>query len=195
MGFWRQIFFEWMYFRSPPWDTGLVPPEVITFVAHHSPGRALDLGCGTGTNAIYLAKNGWEVVGVDFSWRALALARHKSKQEGVKVTFLREDVTQLRKVDGSFDLILDIGCFHGLTPSQKQLYLQRVQALLSPEGHFLLYGFIERPRSKPAIHPEDIEAICRSMDMLSQKIGEDNGRPSAWFLIRKKVSSPEPSAP
>ncbi len=189
MKFWRRIFFEWMYFGSPPWDSGVVPPEVTDFVLHHPPGRAIDLGCGTGTNAIYLAKNGWQVVGVDFSWRALSIARRKSKEQGVKVTFIQDDVSKLSKIDDNFDLVLDIGCFHGLTSFQKRNYIRRLQELLAPEGFFLLYGFIERPANTTAIQPEDIHAIGESMEILEKRVGEDSGRVSAWFLIRKKSNS------
>ncbi len=189
MKFLRRIFFEWMYFRSPPWDSGIVPPELVDFVAHHPPGKALDLGCGTGTNAIYLAKNGWQVTAVDFSWKALRLAKSKNKTQGTNVAFLHEDVSNLRKVRGVFDLILDIGCFHGLSTQQKQKYLQQLIELLSPDGIYLLYGFIQSPSNKPAIRPEDIKAIQESMVIVNQQLGTDNGRNSTWLLIKKKSTS------
>ncbi len=188
MKFLRRIFFEWMYFRSPPWDSGIVPPELVDFVAHHPPGKALDLGCGTGTNAIYLAKNGWQVTAVDFSWKALRIAKRKNKAQGTNIKFLHEDVSNLRKVHGVFDLILDIGCFHGLSAQQKQKYLQQLEELLSPDGTYLLYGFIQSPSNKPAIRPEDIQAIQESMVIVNQQLGTDNGRNSIWLLIKKKSS-------
>lgn len=187
MKIWRRLFFEWMYFRSPPWDSGIVPPEVVDFVSHHPPGRAIDLGCGTGTNAIYLAKQGWQVVGVDFSGKALSKARRKSKSYGVKVDFIHDDVSVLSKVQGSFDLILDIGCFHSLSPSQKQNYLKRAGELLAPDGYFLLYGFINRPPNTTSIQPEDIQAIQSSLTIVNQQVGEDKGRTATWFVIRKKI--------
>jgi|YNPMSStandDraft_1061717.scaffolds.fasta_scaffold02706_2 SAM-dependent methyltransferase len=187
MKFWRRFFFEWMYFRSPPWDSGIVPPEVVNFVSHHPPGRAIDLGCGTGTNVIYLAKQGWQVVGVDFSRKALSMARRKSKSDGVMVNFIHDDVSVLSKVQGPFDLVLDIGCFHSLSPAQKQNYLQRVEELLAPDGYFLLYGFINRPPNTTSIQPEDIQAIQNSLTIVNQQVGEDKGRAAAWFLIRKKT--------
>src|SRR5881296_1344749 len=62
--------------RRPPWDTGITPPEVERFVASHAPGRAIDLGCGTGTNAVYLARHGWSAVGVRPCARYRMLALH-----------------------------------------------------------------------------------------------------------------------
>ncbi|PWH15864.1 MAG: hypothetical protein DDG59_10775 [Anaerolineae bacterium] len=188
MRFWRRLFFEWIYFQAPPWDSGIVPPEVVEFVSHHPPGRAIDLGCGTGTNAIYLAQNGWQVIGVDFSLRALSIARRKSKRQSVKVDFIHDDVSTLRKVQGKFDLILDIGCFHGLSPKQKHSYLQRIQELLTPNGYFLLYGFLNQPLNAPSIRSEDIQAIQTCMVIVQQQVGEDKGRAAAWFMLQKKFS-------
>ncbi|MEW6615857.1 MAG: methyltransferase domain-containing protein [Thermodesulfobacteriota bacterium] len=62
------LMFMWRYFRGQtPWDTNITPPEVMEFIQKTSPGRALDLGCGTGTNGITLARHGWKVTGVDFA--------------------------------------------------------------------------------------------------------------------------------
>jgi methylase of polypeptide subunit release factors len=67
MKIFRKLFFNLWYFRDPPWDTGISPPELIDFINSNPPGKALDIGCGTGTNAIRLAKEGWRVTGVDFA--------------------------------------------------------------------------------------------------------------------------------
>jgi len=62
----RRLLFELRYLREKtPWDTGISPPELLKYLAESSPGHALDLGCGTGTNAITITKHGWQVVGVD----------------------------------------------------------------------------------------------------------------------------------
>ena len=67
--------FEWRYWRgTTPWDTNITPPEVKEFIAAAPPGKALDLGCGTGTNAITLAQHGWQATGVDFAPKAIRTA-------------------------------------------------------------------------------------------------------------------------
>src|SRR5260370_14518015 len=79
-------------------DTGVSPPELVSVVegpGKLEPGKALDLGCGTGTNSIYLARHGWETTGVDFVPRAIAQARRKAAAAGASPRFLVGDVTRL----------------------------------------------------------------------------------------------------
>src|ERR1700758_4653672 len=84
-----------------------------------APGRAIDLGCGTGRNAIYLARHGWDTVGVEIVGYALELARRKAAAQGVPVTFLEGDVTRLADrggVGADFTLLMDGGCYHTIPP-------------------------------------------------------------------------------
>src|SRR5256885_14173336 len=97
--------------RRRPWDTGVSPPELERFVASHPAGRALDLGCGTGANVVYLARHGWEAKGVDFAGRAIAKARRRARDAEGACTLIAGDVTRL-SVAGPFDLALDSGCLH-----------------------------------------------------------------------------------
>ena len=94
--------YEAMYRRGmTPWDSGVTPPEVVELIEGSSatqPGRALDLGCGTGTNVAYLARHGWEATGVESSQTAIAAAAEKIEGlEGARV--LRGDVTRLEDLD------------------------------------------------------------------------------------------------
>jgi len=73
----RKLWFTRAYYKHPVWDTGTSPPELLSFIESHTPGKALDIGCGTGTNAITLAKSGWQVTGVDYVARAIRLAKKR----------------------------------------------------------------------------------------------------------------------
>ena len=111
----KPFFFNLSYLRKKaPWDSGISPPELLEFIAEHPPGRAIDLGCGTGTNVITLAQHGWQVSGVDFAPRAIKVARRKAKHVKIDADLRVGDVTKLRGVDGKFNLALDMGCFHNL---------------------------------------------------------------------------------
>ena len=74
----RLIFELWCLLGRAPWDTGISPSELMAFSESHHPGRALDLGCGTGTNLVTMAQLGWQATGVDVSGRAIFQPRHKA---------------------------------------------------------------------------------------------------------------------
>ena len=110
-----------------PWDSDSVPDELQTLVegrAALSPGRALDLGCGTGTNAVYLATRGWQVTAIDNVERALRRARDRAAARGVAVNWLNGDVSRLADVSlaPGFALVFDRGCYHGLGGRQRDAY-------------------------------------------------------------------------
>ncbi|MFD4676571.1 class I SAM-dependent methyltransferase [Lentzea sp. NPDC058450] len=100
------------------------------------PGRALDIGCGPGRNAIFLARRGFQVDAVDISGTAIAWARERS--EGLDVDFRHGDAFA---VEGSYDLIYDSGCFHHLPPHRRVAYLALLDRALVPGGHFALTCF------------------------------------------------------
>jgi SAM-dependent methyltransferase len=138
--------FNWAYWRRrAPWDTGITPPEIEAHLAATPTGRALDLGCGTGTNAIRLAQLGWRVSAVDFSDAAIAKARTKAESHDLAVDFYRASVAKLDFLADPFDFIYDIGCLHGLEPSNRQAYGRAVQRLLKRGGTYMLYTFCSDP--------------------------------------------------
>ncbi len=189
-GAFRRIFFDLMYrLGKPAWDTGITPPEVVrTIEQGQTPGRALDLGCGTGTNSVYLVQHGWQVVGVDFSPRAIALARRKADRARVSVDLRVGDVTRLDTVAGPFDYVLDIGCFHMLDAAGRERYAQQLARLVRPEGMFMLYAF-ERPApsqgdSAPA-HPL-VGVFSQDFEMTHVEHGGYRGRATAWYWFKRK---------
>jgi cyclopropane fatty-acyl-phospholipid synthase-like methyltransferase len=157
-------------------------------IESHAPGRALDLGCGTGTNALTLARHGWQATGVDFIPKAIGQARRKARQTGLQVDFRLDDVTRLRGISGPFDLVLDMGCFHSLTPAGRGDYLQNLERLLAPGGTFLLYAFLRdaaKPGS-PGLTEAEIAALANRLQLVKRVNSTERGRtPSAWFTWRK----------
>ncbi|MBU2609435.1 MAG: class I SAM-dependent methyltransferase [Chloroflexi bacterium] len=194
----KRLIFNLWYFRRAPWDSGIVPPELVDFIQTHPAGRALDLGCGTGTSTLALAQAGWQVTGVDFAPRAIQTAKRKlalSKVEGTKnanagVDFLVADVTRLPSslFSTPYDLVLDIGCFHGLSKGQRAAYLDNLERLLAPGGYWLLYGFFKSgpDASGPRLAASEPDAFAARFPLQWRKDGYDKKkRPSVWLLFQK----------
>jgi len=145
------------------------------------------MGCGTGTNVITLAKAGWQSIGVDFAPQAIHLAKKKAKQNGVNVDLRVGDVTKLDFTTISYDLILDIGCFHSLPPEKQEKYIRNIDRLLSSNGTYLLYAFIKNPGIfGPGVTEDDLTDISNHFKLISRQDGTDRGiRPSAWLTYQK----------
>jgi SAM-dependent methyltransferase len=131
-----------------PWDTPQTPvPAVLrdAIEGPHAihPGRALDLGCGMGRHALYLAAHGWHVTGLDSAGRALRIARRRAERAGVDIDFVRGDVTRIDKagVSGPFDLFLDGGCFHGMSEDERRHYSRSITQVAAPDAEILLFSF------------------------------------------------------
>ncbi len=189
----QKLFFQIWYLRKPPWDTNQTPPELYEYMEANPPGRALDLGCGTGTNAIKLAENGWQVTGVDFVPKAIRSARKKAKQAAVDIEFYIGDVTKLDYIKGSFDLILDIGCYHVLNPSGMRAYRNNVMRLLAPGGTYMIYLFFKMEDrdsgSKGSNATEaDLVPFLDFMDLVKREDGLDRGDSrSAWITYLRRM--------
>ncbi|MBT3336424.1 MAG: class I SAM-dependent methyltransferase [Anaerolineae bacterium] len=177
------------YLSRPPWDSGITPPELLEFIDQHPAGRAIDIGCGTGTNLITLAEHGWQVSGVDFALLALYKARRKAKIANVKIDLHLGDASKLRGIKGKFDLALDMGCFHNLG-EKKRDYLAQLDNILAPSGYWLIYAHLTPADGTPASHglaPVDLASAQSRFDLIWRKDGTDKiGRDSVWALFQKK---------
>ena len=91
---------------TPPW-VGAPRQELVRLVTDGilTPGSAIELGCGVGDNAIFLAQHGFTVTGVDLAPAAIRRARAKARDAGIDVSFIVDDLTRLRHVNGPFDLL------------------------------------------------------------------------------------------
>ena len=185
MNFLRRLHFNFWYFRRPPWDSGISPPELLDFISKHPAGRAIDLGCGTGTNIITLAQHGWQVVGIDFAQRAIQIAKQKIKKANIQADLRVSDATRLNGIDGPFDLALDMGCFHGI--EKRKDYLIQLNRVLAVNGYWLMYGIFKSPDLGHGLVASDLDLIqAQGFHLLSQQDGLDRReRKSAWFLFQK----------
>lgn len=134
-------------------------------------GRALDVGCGTGRDAVHLAQRGWSVTGVDAVPRALEAARKRAAEAGVKVEWVQGDVTRLEELglEPGYDLVLDRGCFHGLPDDARDACARGVNALTGPRATLLMLAFT--PGSRGPM-PRGIGA-----EEIKQRFGPD------WELV------------
>jgi SAM-dependent methyltransferase len=138
-----KFFYEitYRYFHAP-WDIG-PRTELVELIesGRIKPCRAIDLGCGAGANAIYLAQKGFEVTGVDYTEAAIEKARVRAKEAGVEVNFVVDDLTNLQLVSGMFDFLLDYGVLDDLRLHQREPYLRNILPLTRSGSQFLLWGF------------------------------------------------------
>jgi len=142
------FFYRLAYLSGKPrWDSPEPRPELKELAHGRDQGRALDLGCGTGSDVIYLASRGWEAVGVDFVPAAIAAARSRADQAGSSASFIVGDVTRLREagVRGSFDLVIDIGCYHAIPVARRDSYAAEVAAVTRPGGDLYIAGITHPP--------------------------------------------------
>lgn len=140
------------FFGSAP-DECLVEWVGADLVA---PGAALDLGCGNGRNAVYLAQQGFGVDAVDQSATACAWARERCQAAGVNVRLHHVSLWQHPVAPASLDLVVDSGCFHHLPPHRRGPYVQRVAAALKPGGWFSMVCF--RPEGGSGLTDEQVLA-------------------------------------
>jgi ubiquinone/menaquinone biosynthesis C-methylase UbiE len=136
------VFWDDLYGQNvSPWDTGRPDrflQETIARATLRQRSEVLDVGCGTGTNALWLAQQGFRVTGVDIS--AIAIERAKVKASSVKhmCNFVVADVLTLQMPVNSFDFAFDLGCFHQFdVPSNRDAFACSICALLKPSAKLL----------------------------------------------------------
>lgn len=183
------------YYRSdsPPWDTRVTPPELVHVVEGEGalpPGRALELGCGTGTNSVYLAQHGWKVVAVDLIDRAIDEARRRVAAAGVPVQLLCGDATRLDELDvpGRYDLFFDLSCYCGIPHHRRDAYAAGVTSRAEPGARLLMFGY------GPEAFEDEISGVTAA-ELATRFTGWDlidttpgtNEFPTFWFTLRRRA--------
>jgi SAM-dependent methyltransferase len=192
------VFFRAAYLLGfKPWDSGVTPPELVAVVEGPErlmPGKALDLGCGTGTNSIYLSQHGWETTGVDFVPRAVGMARRKAEAAQASPRLLVGDVTRLSDlgVGADYSLLLDLGCFHSIPDGGRDAYVRGATAAARSGAAFLLFCLVRRAKAS-RLGPRGVEAgeVATRFAAGWDVAAEDQGLPmlgagTAWYRLRRR---------
>ena len=181
-----------------PWDTNRPDPLLVDFVREHnvSPCRVLELGSGTGTNAVWLAENGFTVTGIDISPTAVAMARDKAQGLKNAPRFEVADVLAGPITGGPYDLVIDRGCFHVFPlPQTRAVVAERIRAALAPQGlWFSIIGSTEGPEREEGPPRLSVLAIAGTVEpffeilmikaaTIDSKLPDD---PRAWACVFRR---------
>ncbi|MCP4160913.1 MAG: class I SAM-dependent methyltransferase [Deltaproteobacteria bacterium] len=180
-----------------PWDSGEPDGNLMVFIETSviAPVKTLEIGCGTGTNSIYLAKKGFDVTGVDISDIPVQKAIEEAKKENLNCRFLEVNFL-VENVGSDFGFMYDRGCFHTMDSDEdRQKFAKKVHEHLSIDGYWLsLIGSCDdapRETGPPMLSAKNIvDAVERHFEILSLTTGEiDTARefsPKAWVCLMKK---------
>jgi SAM-dependent methyltransferase len=188
-----------------PWDTGIPDENLVELVEAGTlaPGRVLEIGCGTGTNALWLAQKSFDVLGVDLAPLAIEKARDKSAARDQSAGAARFEVLDFlaARPDGApFDLVFDRGCFHVFDEAdQRARFAERVAELLAPNGMWLsLVGSTEgapRDMGPPRRSARDLAAAIEpSLELVTLRAARFDPNSDtplcAWVCLSRKREQP-----
>ncbi|MFD5141499.1 class I SAM-dependent methyltransferase [Streptomyces sp. NPDC058378] len=180
---------------KPPWDSGITPPELVALVEGPGalrPGQALELGCGTGTNAVYLARHGWRVSAVDLVDRAVRQAREKAAAAGADVTVLWGDATRLDEVGapGPYDLFFDLSCYCGIPPHRRDAYAAGLTERAAPGARLLMFGYGPGAfdDSWSGVTGDELSARFSGWQLTDVTPGT-NPVPTFWFTLQRAAAA------
>ncbi|MEQ4723334.1 class I SAM-dependent methyltransferase [Nonomuraea sp. B19D2] len=195
----RRRSYDFMYRVGAPWETSEPRPELAQLLAGgeiSGPGRALDLGCGDGTQTVFLARHGFETTGVDFSPAALAKARSAARAAGVEVDLVRADFTapQVDGVAGPYDLIVDYGSLDDVAPAKRAAVAAHVAEWTRPGGLVLMWCFYNdipwwkwtRMRYPGRLRPGEERELYEETFTIRRLAAPVAGSGSACFLLRRR---------
>jgi len=182
-----------------PWDTGRPSLELERVLRQNriETCRALELGCGTGTNSVWLAQQGFEVTGVDVALLAVERANQRARAAGVQVRFLAADVLDLPDLGGPFEFFFDRGCYHAVRRSAPREYAPAVARQLAAGARGLvLAGNAREPHDPgpPVVTEEEIREelglAFQILDLHEFRFDEAPGVPERFLgwscLVEKK---------
>jgi SAM-dependent methyltransferase len=185
-----------------PWDSDDPDENLVEFVRSHplAPCRVLDIGCGTGTHSLWLAEQGFDVLGVDLSELAIERARERGSGRNGRFLFEVLDILAHAPPSGPFELVFDRGCFHVFDEhDERARFAARVAECLTAQGQWLsLIGSTEGPardHGPPRRSVRDIaSAIEPVLEIALLKTIEFDAelptRAAAWLCLARKREVP-----
>jgi SAM-dependent methyltransferase len=156
-----QVDWNQRYVQSDtPWDSGVPSQNLKSFLDEGKikPGRVLELGCGTGTNALFLAQLGFDVTAVDLSKVALERAREKATKAKVKINFVEADVTALPDLGGPFPFVFDRGTYHIVRKGNLSGLQTMLTNMVEPSGFYLVLAGNANTLDAPEQGPPTVRA-------------------------------------
>jgi SAM-dependent methyltransferase len=161
-----QSFFNYVYQDTPPWEIGAPQPAMAALLEKYPPtGPVLDLGCGSGDLAVYLAKLRYPVTGIDFVESAITKAQGKlgslPSETRQLLNFQVADALQPTSLQETFGAVVDSGFYHLFNPEHCDPLIDEVAAILQPQGRYYLHEFaieFPAPNLPRQILPDEIQA-------------------------------------
>ena len=140
------ISWEDAYKARPPWDIGRPQPAFVELVraGELNLGGVLDVGCGTGENALYLVEEGFSVVGVDLATRAIDEAKAKAIERKLKVDFRLSNALALDFESRYFDNAIDSGLFHTFSDNERPIFAREIARVLTTNGRYFMLCFSDK---------------------------------------------------
>jgi SAM-dependent methyltransferase len=177
-------------FGFTPWEQNEPVRPLADLITGTLPaGRALDIGCGTGRDAIFCARHGWQVTGIDDVPLALKRARAAAEAAGVRARFVEADVTRADpdRIGSGYDLLIDMGCLHNLTAQQRPAAGEVLTAAAAPGATLLMMTFATGgPRPGPAgMDSSDVKAMFPAWDVVFS-------RPAPEVRLQGRMARAEP---
>ena len=193
--------FQSAYEGKPPWDLGR-PQKPYIEVAHEVTGSILDVGCGTGDNALFFAERGQRVTGIDFIDAPIDQAKRKAEERGIQADFLQMDALRLANWDRAFDSVIDCGLFHVLSDEDRLPYVAGLAHVTNPGGKVFLMCFSDKepgtagPRRISEAEMREAFADGWTIESIATTRFEPNseaqerdfskGGPKAWFVVIRR---------
>ncbi|MGA8303151.1 MAG: class I SAM-dependent methyltransferase [Thermoplasmata archaeon] len=190
---WEQWYLRRDY-RRMPWYSPRPSPWLVRAVRekHIAPhGALIDVGCGTGTNAIWLSRHGFRVTGVDVSPTAIAVAAARARHSRAVVNFRVASADRLPFKRESYDAALDTGCFHSLPLRLRNAYAKEIARVLRPEGRFLLTWIPREVRvSLGPPHRPSLAEVASTFEpwfVFTEVQWYASGSPEGWKVFQQRI--------